>query len=43
MFCDNITNDIIFHKLNLLLAHHHSVSILEILATVQLNWLRNPQ
>jgi len=38
-----MVDDIIFHKLNSLLAHHHPVLILEILATVQLKWPRYVQ
>jgi hypothetical protein len=37
---DNMVDDIIFHKLNSLLAHHHSVLILEIFATIQMNGLK---
>jgi hypothetical protein len=32
-----MVGDIIFHKLNLFLAHHHPVSILENFATIQMN------
>ena len=35
--CDNMVDDIIFHKLNSLLAHHHPISILEIFTTIQMN------
>jgi hypothetical protein len=34
---DNMVHDIIFHKLNLLFAHHDPVSILENFATIQMN------
>ena len=34
---DNMVDDIIFHKLNSLLAHHHPISILENFATIQMN------
>jgi hypothetical protein len=39
---DNIVDDIIFHKLSSLLAHHHLVSILENFATIQMNSPRPP-
>jgi len=39
---DNMVDDIIFHKLNSLLAHHHPVSILETFATIQMNDPRPP-
>jgi hypothetical protein len=32
-----MADDIIFHKLNSLLAHHHPVSILENFASIQMN------
>jgi hypothetical protein len=32
-----MVDDIIFHKLHSLFAHHHPVSILEIFATIQMN------
>jgi hypothetical protein len=32
-----MADDIIFHKLNSLLAHHHPVSILENFATIQMS------
>ena len=35
---DNMIDDIIFHKLNLLLAHHHSISILEKFCNYSNEW-----
>jgi hypothetical protein len=41
-FGDNMVDDIIFHKLNSLLAHHHPISILENFTTIQMNGPRPP-